>query len=63
MTELRSQWLTPSEIAADYRRSEQQVRNWCRDGTLVEFGFRIYRTKNGWWIAYPESQKLQSLPR
>jgi hypothetical protein len=58
MTDLRSQWLTPAEIAADYQRSEQRVREWCRDGTLKAFGFRIHRTRNSWWIAYPETQCL-----
>lgn len=60
---LRNQWFTPVEIAADYHRSTQRVREWCRDGTLLAFGFRIHRTRNGWWIAYPETHRSQSLPR
>jgi hypothetical protein len=60
-SELRNQWFTPAEIAATYNRSEQRVREWCRDGTLTAFRFRIYRTHNGWWIAYPETYRL-SLP-
>ena len=58
--ELSSQWLTPAEIAAQYNRSEQRVREWCRDGTLLAFGFRIHRTRNGWWIAYPETPRFTS---
>jgi hypothetical protein len=61
-TDLRAQWLTTSEIAAAYGRSEQRVREWCRDGTLTAFGFRIHRTRGGWWIAYPETPRLPQPP-
>lgn len=60
MTELRNQWFTPSEIAIHYKRSQQRVCQWCTDGTLEAFKFRILRTRNGWWIAYPENYHLQS---
>jgi hypothetical protein len=51
--ELRNQWLTSTEIATEYNRTEQQVRSWCRDGTLVAFGFRVCRIGNAWWINNP----------
>ena len=53
-TELRNQWLSPAEIAAEYSRSERQVRNWCVDGTLLAFGFNVIRTGNSWWISNPK---------
>lgn len=50
-SEIRNQWLTPAEIAAEYGRTERQVRNWCADGTLREFGFLVYHSaSNSWWI-------------
>ena len=55
---MNHQWFTPAEIAVVYNRSEQRVREWCRDGTLLAFRFRIYRTKGGWWIAYPETRRF-----
>lgn len=51
--ELRNQWLSTAEIAAEYNRTDQQVRSWCRDGTLVAFGFRVYRVGRSWWINDP----------
>lgn len=51
--ELRYQWLTTAEVAAEYNRTEQQVRNWCRDGTLRDFGFLIMRVGSSWWIHNP----------
>jgi hypothetical protein len=60
---MNSQWFTIAEVSAEYHRSEQRVREWCRDGTLTAFGFRIYRTRNSWWIAYPETQRYQLPPQ
>ena len=51
--DLCSQWLTISELATEYNRSERQIRNWCHDGTLHEFGFRVMRVGHAWWIASP----------
>lgn len=48
--DLRDQWLTPTEIAAEYGRDVRTVQRWCADGTLREFGFLVIRTDNSWWI-------------
>lgn len=53
MADLRNQWLSTAEVAAEYNRSEQQVRTWCRDGTLREFGFNVFRVGTSWWIHNP----------
>jgi len=50
---IRNQWLSTSEIAAEYGRTERQVRNWCADGTLRDFGFLVIRTDTSWWIHNP----------
>jgi hypothetical protein len=52
---LSHQWLTIAEVATEYNRSEQRVREWCRDGTLRAFGFLVMRSESGqWWIYNPD---------
>ena len=58
--QLRNQWLTPAEIAAEYGRTDRQVRNWCVDGTLRAFGFLVYRTRNSWWILRPRQRTSEA---
>lgn len=55
---IHNQWLTPAEIAAEYGRTERTVRRWCSDGTLTEFGFKVLRTNNSWWIREAVSRSL-----
>lgn len=49
--EWRGQWMSTSDIASQYGRTERTVRKWCSDGTLREFNFLVYRDRLGkWWI-------------
>jgi len=49
--------VTPRDLAIRYNRSDRQVRRWCLNGTLVEFGFRVCQDITGrWWIVIPPTR-------
>lgn len=51
---LDNNWVSPAYIAAYYNRSTRMVRNWCSDGTLIDFGFIVAQTSDHrWWIKPP----------
>jgi len=44
-------WLSVADFAAKWRRTTRCVRNWCIDGTLVRWGYRVYHDPQGrWWV-------------
>ena len=50
-----SQWVTPKEFAARYRRSVRRIQEMCHDGEIVVFQVATYQDPKGrWWIRLPE---------
>lgn len=43
-------WVPVSVIAAEYQRTPQMIRNWVRNGLIVEIGFRVRRDVTGHFI-------------
>ena len=39
--EFHDHWLTPREVAVEYGRCLRRVQQWCKDGTMQEFGFLV----------------------
>ena len=53
---LDASWVTPAFIANYYQRSLRHVQRWCENGTLIEFGFKVYQAPNRrWWVKLPAS--------
>jgi hypothetical protein len=48
--------LTVQEAAKYFNRTEQCIRLWCRNGTLLAFNYRVIREKPKCWsIVVPHS--------
>lgn len=46
-------WVTVAEAATRLQRSVRTIERWCRDGTLIEFGFPIFKDGKGrWWVRF-----------
>ena len=44
-------WSNVYDFATRWRRTTRCVRRWCADGTLVRWGYRVYRDpQERWWI-------------
>lgn len=44
-------WFNVHDFAQRWRRTPRHVRRWCVDGTLVRWGYRVYRDpQERWWI-------------
>lgn len=43
-------WLRPSQFKLIVARSITTVKNWCSDGTLIEFGYSVYQDPMGQWF-------------
>jgi hypothetical protein len=41
---------TVQEAAKYFKRSPQMIRQWCRNGTLLAFNYRVIREKNTRWL-------------
>jgi hypothetical protein len=62
-------WVPVSVIAAEYQRTPQMIRNWVRNGFIVEIGFSVRRDVTGHYIIgvpTPEfrrfaTQRMQSI--
>jgi hypothetical protein len=51
---LNGNWLTPAQIAKAYNRSRFTVYRWCKDSTLIAFGFKVHQdSSRRWWILPP----------
>lgn len=45
------QWYKLYDFSQRWRRTTRCVRRWCADGTLVRWGYRVYKDPNDrWWI-------------
>jgi glutathionyl-hydroquinone reductase len=48
-------WVSVTEAAKYFKRTDRTIRNWCQDGTLEAFSCRVYRDARGrYWIWVPE---------
>lgn len=44
-------WLPVSIVARDhFNKSRQTVTQWCRDGFILQLGYRARRTEKGYWL-------------
>ncbi len=47
--------LTIQEAAKHFNRTEQCIRLWCRNGTLLAFNYAVIRERPGCWtIVIPQ---------
>ena len=42
--------LTVQEAAKYFGRTPQLIRQWCRDGTLIAFNFKVIRHSSSRWL-------------
>jgi hypothetical protein len=42
--------LTVTEAAEYFGRTERLIQYWCKDGTLLSFGYAVIRERNGRWM-------------
>ena len=53
-----TEWISTQEFSRRWSRPCRTVRQWCFDGTLLAFGFRIHRFptrhRNRTWIEVPK---------
>jgi len=43
-------WVPVAEIAAEYQRTPQMIRNWVKSGFIVEIGFSVRKDITGHYI-------------
>lgn len=49
-------WLPLSDIAREYNRHPEAIRQWCKSGFIIELGYSLRRDETGHWIVgVPES--------
>lgn len=54
----KGDWVTTNELAERLGKSRSTIERWCRDGTLVDSKFQLYRDlKRRWWIRLPLDMK------
>jgi len=53
-------WVPVSVIAAEYQRTPQMIRNWVKNGLIVQIGFSVRRDVTGHFIiGVPTSEYLK----
>ena len=51
---LTDDWVSPRYIAYHYGHCVRLIQKWCKNGTLIDFGFTVYQASNKrWWIKKP----------
>jgi hypothetical protein len=49
-------WMSTRQMAEIYKRSPRTIQEWCSSGSILEFGFEMYRDLKGrFWLRLRKS--------
>lgn len=59
-------WHTAEYAAAQFGKTIITIQTWCRNGFLLECGFKVMKVDSGdhrrWWIKFPDESVDSPLP-